>query len=181
MQSCRVAGLVAVLAFGAAVPAVAQVMPLAGSTRPPRTEPAGDAGPDGAERDSAYVTGELGYGRDGIVAADLQLGWMFTPWLGAFASLGGYENTYSDTSLHGVGVRLASGPVFVEGQIASKTVSSDCDFGDPCVARTSHAGIVGAGVELVHLRHFAFEVHARVIADGRMALLLGGFGLGFHL
>jgi hypothetical protein len=35
-------------------------------------------------------------------------------------------------------------------------------------------------VELLHLRHFAFEVHARVLADGRTSLLLGGLGLGFY-
>jgi hypothetical protein len=180
MRTRRVAGLAAILLLGAAVPASAQVMPLAGSTRPPRTEPAGNAVQDGADRDAAFVIGGLGRAGDGMLAIDLQLGWMVTPWLGVLASLGGYWGTDTDTSLRGVGVRLASGPVFVEGQIVSKRVSSDCDFDNPCVARTSHAGVVGAGVELLHLRHFAFEVHARVLADGRTSLLLGGLGLGFY-
>lgn len=180
MRTRRVAGLAAILLLGAAAPASAQVMPLAGSTRPPRTEPAGNAGQDSGDRDAAFVIGELGRAGDGMLAIDLQLGWMVTPWLGVFASLGGYWGTDTDTRLSGVGVRLASGPVFVEGRIVSKRVSSDCDLDNPCVAHTSHAGVVGAGVELLHLRHFAFELHARVVADGRTSLLLGGLGLGFY-
>jgi acyl-coenzyme A thioesterase PaaI-like protein len=61
--------------------------------------------------------------------------------------------------------------VFVEGRSASQTESSDCDFDEACTTRTSHAGIVGAGVELLHLRHFAFELNARVIADGHTPFL----------
>jgi hypothetical protein len=43
-------------------------MPLAGSTRPPRTEPAGDAVQDGADRDAAYVMADLGRAGDGMLA-----------------------------------------------------------------------------------------------------------------
>src|SRR5262249_22244074 len=151
-------------ALGTAAPTLAQTMPLAGSTRPPRTQPAGDAAPDSAERDAAYLIADLGLGRDGVRTVDLELGWMFTPWLGVFASIGGYWSIGAGTSLRGIGVRLASGPVFVEGRIVSQTESSDCDFDEPCTTRTSHAGIVGAGVELLHLRHFAFQLDARVVA-----------------
>lgn len=103
---------------------------------------------------------------------------MFAPWIGTFASLAASIAQDRDTRLRAIGIRVAKGPVFAEGQIASLTVYPDCES-ESCPHHTLHVGIVRAGLEVIHFRHFAFDLHLQVATD--QGEVLTGSGLGFFL
>src|SRR5512138_1502696 len=141
------ASLAAMLVITACGPAFAQDRPRPSSAPTSQAPPATDASQSSPERDSAFITAGLGFGQKTSVAGDLHVGWMFAPWIGAFASLGASIAQDRDTSSRAIGVRVANGPVFAEGEIASRTVYPDCESAS-CAHHTLHVGIVRAGLEV---------------------------------
>lgn len=176
-----VAGLLAITALAIAVPASAQP----GMTTP--TSPPVGPGPapgacntcaDPMERQGPFVSVGLDAAPHGLLVGDLQLGWMIAPWIGVFVSLDGV--VAEDTGAHpwGAGLRLASGIAFAEARILSVGSDGECDEGG--CSDLPRIVMFGGGVELVRSQHAALDLHLRVITDGRDAVPLAGFGLGFH-
>ena len=173
-MSLRVASILAVVvvlvvALGAAGPASAQP--------PPSTT---EQGVDSPERGGPFIDAGMSFGAPGIVGADLQLGWMIDSWVGVFASLGGFLADESAAARVGLGVRLASGAVFAEAELASLKPDRECDLDEPCGDSDVHVAIVGVGVELLHRRHGGIDLHLQFITDGRTVVPLAGFGLGYY-
>ena len=139
---------------------------------------------DTRERNGPFVVGSLGAGQSAIFMADLQLGWIIGSRFSPFVSLGGLavlEDDGGGISLTGVGARLWFDKLFLEGRVTRGTVSSSCDFDEPCTSQTTHLGIFGLGVELVGSRHVGFEARAQVVTDGRDTVFVGTLGLGLYL
>jgi hypothetical protein len=187
MHLRRLAGLVLTLVLGAAVPAFAQVMPLAGSSRPLGAPPvgagpatgSGDAGASPMERQGPFVSVGLDTSAQGVFVGDLQLGWMIAPWVGVFVSLDGLVANDVGAHLRGAGLRLASGVAFAEARILSVGYfDRECD--DDACGDAPRIALLGAGVELVRSQHVALDLHLHVLTDGRDSVPLVGLGLGFY-
>lgn len=189
MHTCHcVAGLLAIAALAIAVPASAQPGMTVPTTPPVGTGPgpgAGTAPAAGAcnacaepvERQGAFVSVGIDAAPQRVLVGDLQLGWMLAPWIGVFVSLDGVVADEIGAHLWGAGLRLQSGIAFAEARILSITEDGECDEG---CGDTPRIALFGAGVELVSSQHVALDVHLHVLTDGRDAVPLAGFGLGFH-
>jgi hypothetical protein len=165
-----------------------QLMPQPASN--PTSGPPGTTAPtprvasQSTERDSAFVVGSVGVGSMGLFAADLQLGWMLTPRLSVFASIGGFmvvEDEGGAVGIKGLGARLWGDRVFLEARAAAASTTTGCDFDDPCVDRTTFIGIAGAGAELLHSRGFGLELRGEIVFARHDRAFLGTLGLGFYL
>ena len=191
MSTRRVAGVAAILLLGSTVPVLARSPPsMTAPVPPPRARPAGAAGTadgDRVEREGPFVTASAGVGSHGG-GVDLQLGWMAAPWIGLFASFGGFGGADlalpngklqpAYVSFDAAGVRLGSGVGF-ELQIASLDATNPCEEADdPCLHRESTAVILGGGVELVHTQHFGLHLRTQFIIDGKDVVPLVQIGLG---
>lgn len=185
-------GVVVVLALSVAVsvPALAQPAavtapvppqpeaPSSGSAAGAGAGPSGDAVAFGQERFGPFVDLSVS-GGEGLMYGDLQIGWMINAHIGVFGSIGGVVAEEGGAGLKGIGVRLASGPVFADARLAWAS-SSSCGVDEPCTTETAHLALVGVGLEFIHTRHFALEVRGQVLTDGHDALGSGGLGLGFY-
>jgi hypothetical protein len=185
MRTCHcIAGLLAIAALAVAVPASAQP-----GVTVPTTPPVGagaGAGPaagacnacaEPVERQGPFVSVGIDAAPQGVLVGDLQLGWMVAPWIGVFVSLDGVVADEAAAHLWGAGLRLQSGIAFAEARIMSITEDGECDEG---CGDTPRIALFGAGVEFVHSQHVALDLHLHVLTDGRAAVPLAGFGLGFH-
>lgn len=111
---------------------------------------------------------------------DLQIGWMINSHIGVFGSVGGIVVEEGGAGLKGIGVRLATGPVFADARFAWLSESSGCEFDDPCTTVTHHAAILGAGVEFIHTRHFGLELRGQLLRDRYGTARSAGLGLAFY-
>lgn len=183
----RVAGVLAIAVLAIAVPASAQLPPgMTAPTGPPPAGPgaapapgSGSAGAAPVERQGPFVAVGLQVGPESALVGDVQVGWMITPWAGAFVSLSGILVQESAVRLRGAGLRLASGIAFAEARYLSVDFDHECDDG-ACDDGTSHIVLLGAGVELVHSQHVALDLHLHVLTDGSDSVPLAGLGLSFH-
>jgi hypothetical protein len=188
MHTCHcVAGLLAIVVLAIALPASADPPGMTAPTNPPVGPSAGPgAGPascacnacaEPVERQGPFVSFGLDVAQQGVAIGDLQLGWMVAPWIGVFVSLDGVVAEEAAAHLWGAGLRLQSGIAFAEARIMSLSNDGECDEG--CGDRPRIV-MFGGGVELVSSQHVALDVHLHVLTDGRDAVPLAGFGLGFH-
>jgi hypothetical protein len=180
-----VVGLLAIAVLAVAVPASAQPG-MTAPTNPPPVGAGAGAGPatgtcnacaELVERQGPFVSVGIDAGPQGVRVGDLQLGWMLAPWIGVFVSLDGVVADEAAAHLWGAGLRLHSGIAFAEARIMSLSNDGECDEG---CGDTPRIALFGAGVELVSSQHVALDVHLHVLTDGRDAVPLAGFGLGFH-
>jgi hypothetical protein len=186
-------GVVVVLALAVAVSAPALAEPAAvtapalpqpeapssGSAARIAAGPAGNAAAFGPERLGPFVDVSVS-GGEGLMYGDLQVGWMINSHVGVFGSVGGVVAEEGGAEVKGIGVRLASGPVFADARFAWLSSSNGCEFDDPCTTVTEHAAIVGAGVELIHTRHFGLELRGQVLRDRYGTLGSAGLGLALY-
>jgi hypothetical protein len=181
----RVAGVLAIAIIAIAVPASAQLPP--GMTAPTSPSPVGpgpapgtgDASAAPVERQGPFVAVGLQVGPQSALVGDVQVGWMITPWAGAFVSLSGILVQDSAVRLRGAGLRLASGVAFAEARILSADFDRECDDG-ACDDGTTHIVLVGGGLELVHSQHVGLDLHLHLLTDGKAIVPLAGLGLGFY-
>lgn len=172
----------AVLTSAAAPVALAAPAPAPGAAAPGNTAatPRTDAA-DGP-RQGPFLVASIGAGR-ALFAADLQLGWTFTPELSAFVSLGGFaavEDEGGGVTTKGLGARLWHVPFYVEVRAEAATFSTGCEDADPCGSSTEWLWAVGVGAELVHTRHFGLELRAEELLANQDTAFMGSLGLGFH-
>jgi hypothetical protein len=178
-----VAGLLAIAVLAITLPASADPPGMTAPTNPPVGPGAGpatgacNACADPVERQGPFVSFGLDAAPQGVLVGDLQLGWMLAPWIGVFVSLDGVVAEEAAAHLWGAGLRLQSGIAFAEARIMSITEDGECDEG---CGDKPHIVMFGGGVDLVHSQHVALDVHLLVLTDGRDAVPLAGFGLGFH-
>jgi len=71
--------------------------------------------------------------------------------------------------------------IAVEARIASLTATNACEFDDPCYHRKLLAGILGAGVELIHTRHFGLHLQTQFVIERHDVVPLFLLGVGFYL
>ena len=140
----------------------------------------GTADASGAERNGVFARASLAINPKDAMIGNLQAGWMFGSQVGVFGSIGAIVVDDGGAAFKGVGVRLSSGAGFAEAQIAWLTNLDDCDSDEPCGHRTTPVAILGAGMEVVHLRHFGLEVRGQIATDGRDVLWFLGFGPGVY-
>lgn len=191
MRTCDcIAHLLAIAALAVAVPASAQPG-MTAPTNPPTVGPGAGAGagagPAGGgcnacgvpvERQGPFVSFGLDAAPQGVAVGDLLVGVMVAPWIGVFVSLDTLVTRDDEAPfLWGAGLRMQSGIAFAEARILSVTERGECDEGCGDGTRLVQFGL---GVDVIHSEHVALDVHLHVLSDGRNAVPLAGFGLGFH-
>ena len=159
----------------------AAALPAPGAAAPGNTAPIPHSDADD-ERQGPFIVTSLGLGSF-LMAGDLQLGWTIIPQLSVFVSIGAVvvvEDDGGGASLKGVGARLWHVPFYLEARAEAATVSTGCEFDDPCGSRTEWIGAAGAGFELVHTRHFGLELRAEELFQHRDSALVVSLGVGLH-
>lgn len=116
-----------------------------------------------------------------VLAIALPASAQVSPGMTEHVSLPDGRQQPADVGRQGGGVRLGSGPGFAEVQIASLTTTTSCELDDPCIHREAVGAILGAGLEIVHTRHFGLPLRTQFVIDRHDVVPLLHIGLGFYL
>jgi hypothetical protein len=174
----RSAGLVIV----ALIVALAAMQPSLVAAEP-AAAPAAVPPPSGGrvERSAGVmIGGSIGLGSE-TVGLDLRIGALVHPHVAVFGNAMGIASVGGGGRFLGGGVRVSSDWLFLDGRYGQIRWSYSCDFDEPCTSTTAGAGVVSAGLELLHGAHAGLELHVDLIFAFHTVTTETGLGVSFYL
>jgi hypothetical protein len=129
----------------------------------------------------AMIGGSIGFGSQTALALDLRVGALVHPHVALFGDAMAMATVGSGDRFLGGGVRVSSDWWFVDARLGQVRRSFSCDFDEPCTSITAAAGILGAGLEVLHGAHAGLELHVDLIRAFHNTTVETGLGVSFYL